>query len=169
LSSTASTPALESSSTRLGHKGFGTKPGQDLVHTFLWSHRSSTGRGRLTGNGDLRRTHSGSGTSNYTAPRCWGRGRFRDPPQLVRGSRIRQEQDANSARTDFSEVRRHGFLQFRPTLISGTRSRNEQNVSRRRLGKTAYMYASSSAQSTKLPSVRFKISVSENGAANRAG
>jgi hypothetical protein len=54
-------------------------------------------------------------------------------------------------------------------LISGTRSRNEQNVPRRRLGKTAYMYASSSAQSTKLPSVRFKISVSENGAANRAG
>jgi hypothetical protein len=30
------------------HKGYGTMPGQDLVHPLVWLHRSSTGRGRLT-------------------------------------------------------------------------------------------------------------------------
>ena len=30
------------------HKGFGTKPAQDLGHPLVWLHRSSTGCGRLT-------------------------------------------------------------------------------------------------------------------------
>jgi hypothetical protein len=38
------TQSLLPSPNTYSHEGFGTKPGQDLVHPFVWPHRSFTAR-----------------------------------------------------------------------------------------------------------------------------
>jgi hypothetical protein len=151
------TQALLPSPDTYWHEGFGTKPGQDLGHPFVWLHRRSAGRGSLIGYGDLLRGERARGGVRATTPHPDVGGEVDEKPTPTSTG------NPNSAGARCA-LRANGLLRNPSAQLptgsshmgmSGTRSRNEQSVTRRGLGKSARIYASSTSRGRKLPPLGF--------------